>query len=309
MHGAFHGRVLNSHEKTLVTHPRAAGAPTGQAARPRPSVPVPCPRRAGTLPGRPPHPDRQRIPPSWSFCSGRHCTRAPRLPATRGSARSRSPRPLSALRRETETPQETTRHPGTGAAPRQPPGPGPERGPLPGQEPHPGGSVTWAAGGRHASWGHSGRTGRAAGDTLTLLPVPQLCLTAEPHGPPPQAGRPHADSPRHSRPAGTAQRRALARVSRRVQSSSSSTRPRSRLSSALKTRMASAESRMKRAHRRCSQAVRASSTGDAGGHWRWLLPRRPRRTRGRWQTLLRPEPPAHHTPWAPEAASSHLVRI
>lgn len=41
-----------------------------------------------------------RIRPSWNSCSERCCTRAPSLLATRGSARNRSPRPLSVLRKE-----------------------------------------------------------------------------------------------------------------------------------------------------------------------------------------------------------------
>lgn len=67
-------------------------------------------------------------------------------------------------------------------------------------------------------------------------------------------------SPRQSAPAGRAQRRALATVSLRVPSRSSSARPRKMLSSALNTRMAKADSRMKRAHLSCSQAARAGRT-------------------------------------------------
>lgn len=44
--------------------------------------------------------DTGRIRPSWNFCSGRCCTRAPFLLAIRGSAKNRSPRPPSALRKE-----------------------------------------------------------------------------------------------------------------------------------------------------------------------------------------------------------------
>lgn len=79
----------------------------------------------------------------------------------------------------------------------------------------------------------------------------------------PTGPAPATHSPKQRIPAGTAQRRARVRESFRQQSGSSSARPRSRLSSALKTRMTKAESQMKRVHLCCSQAARASST--AGG--------------------------------------------
>ena len=77
---------------------------------------------------------------------------------------------------------------------------------------------------------------------------------------PPTGPAPTTHSPKQRIPAGTAQRRARVSESFRQQSGSSSARPRSRLSSALKTRMTKAESQMKRAHLCCSQAARASST-------------------------------------------------
>lgn len=52
--------------------------------------PAPCP---------PALRDTARILPSWNFCSGRCCTKELFLPATRGSARTRSPQPRSALAR------------------------------------------------------------------------------------------------------------------------------------------------------------------------------------------------------------------
>ena len=81
---------------------------------------------------------------------------------------------------------------------------------------------------------------------------------------------PRTHSPKQRIPAGTAQRRARVSESFRQQSGSSSARPRSRLSSALKTRMTKAESQMKRAHLCCSQAARASST-VGGRAWRHSL--------------------------------------
>ena len=80
----------------------------------------------------------------------------------------------------------------------------------------------------------------------------------------PVSPAPTAHSPRQRIPAGTAQRRARLSESFRRQSGNSSARPRSRLSSALKTRMTKAESQMKRAHLCCSQATRASSTAGGG---------------------------------------------
>lgn len=119
-----------------------------------------------------------RIHPSWNSCSGRCCTRAPSLLATRGSARNRSPRPLSVLRKEERLrrawaaleavtgggPWDTAlpaRHPGaTAASPR-----GAEVSePPPNQPPHTGAPCVCLAWPRHregpltrVSWGTLGQ--------------------------------------------------------------------------------------------------------------------------------------------------------